>query len=180
LLLHNKSFDIIPLTNQNSIIMFGSLQAQEIEEVLTGQYVGRLGCSANGRIYIVPISYAYDGKYLYFHATREGTKIQMMRENQEVCFQTDRMENMANWKSVICWGTFEELTDEQERTKALKVLLGRELPIIASQTVKLSPGWPFQPENFNDIKGIVFRICITEKTGRFENIQMHAELDTFI
>jgi nitroimidazol reductase NimA-like FMN-containing flavoprotein (pyridoxamine 5'-phosphate oxidase superfamily) len=160
--------------------MFGSLQQQEIEEVLTRQYVGRLGCSANGRTYIVPISYAYDGNYLYFHAAREGDKIQMMRENPEVCFQTDIMENMASWKSVICWGTFEELTDEAERTEALKLLLSRELPIIASQTVKLTPNWPFQPEDFNEIKGIVFRISITEKTGRFENIQRHAETNTFV
>jgi len=159
--------------------MFGSLQQQEIEEVLTLQYVGRLGCSGNGRTYIVPISYAYDGSHLYFHADGEGTKIQIMRENPEVCFQADIMENMASWKSVICWGTFEELTDEEERTAALKVLLSRELPIITSQTVKLTAGWPFQPDDYNDIKGIVFRIRITEKTGRFENIQRHAETNTF-
>src|SRR4051812_42948183 len=137
--------------------MFGSLQDQEIEEILTRQYVGRLGCSSNGRTYIVPISYAYDGGYLYFHAAQEGTKIQLMRDNPQVCFQADIMENMANWKSVICWGVFEELTGEQERTGALKVLLSRELPIISSQTVKLTPNWPFQPSDYNDIEGIVFR-----------------------
>jgi len=160
--------------------MFGTLDAQEIENVLNRQYVGRLGCSAKGRTYIVPISYAYDGNCLYFHAAHEGAKIKMMRENPEVCFQTDFMENMASWKSVICWGTFEEVTDEQEREKALKVLLARELPIITSQTVKLTPSWPFQPEDFNEIKGIVFRIRITEKTGRFETIQRSAGMNTFI
>lgn len=160
--------------------MFGRLQEQEIEEVLSRQYIGRLGCSAQGRTYIVPISYAYDGNYLYFHAAQDGAKLQMMRDNPEVCFQTDVMENMASWKSVICWGTFKEVTDELERTEALKALLSRELPIITSQTVKLTPSWPFQPDDFNDIKGIVFRIHITERTGRFENIQKHAELNTFI
>ena len=160
--------------------MFGSLQDKEIEEVLIRQCVGRLGCSADGRTYIVPISYAYDGDYLYFHAVGSGTKMQMMRDNPEVCFQTDIMENMASWKSVICWGAFEELTDEKERTRALKVLLSRELPIIASQTVKITPNWPFQPDDFNAIPGIVFRIRITEKTGRFENTQKHADLKAFI
>src|SRR3954463_14619364 len=150
--------------------MFGILDSYQIEEVLNHQYVGRLGCSANGRTYIVPISYAYDGKCLYFHAAQEGNKIQMMRDNPEVCFQTDIMENMASWKSVICWGTFEELTDEPQRTEGLKILLSRELPIITSQTVKLTPNWPFQPDDYNEITGIVFRIRITEKTGRFENI----------
>ncbi|TKK71753.1 pyridoxamine 5'-phosphate oxidase family protein [Ilyomonas limi] len=159
--------------------MFGKLEAQEIEVVLSHQYIGRLGCSAGGRTYVVPISYAYDGAYIYAH-THEGKKIEMMRENPEVCFQADTMENMASWKSVICWGSFEEVTDEEARTDALKKLLARELPIIASQTVKLTPSWPFQPHDFNVIKGIVFRILITEKTGRFENIQKAAEMNTFV
>lgn len=158
--------------------MFGRLQDYEVEEVLTRQYVGRLGCSADGRTYIIPISYAYDGKYLYFHAAGEGRKIEMMRKNREVCFQTDSMENMASWKSVICWGIFEEVVDEQQRTDALKVLLGRELPVITSQTVHISPNWPFHPADYKDIKGIVFRILITEKSGRFENLLNQRNTET--
>src|SRR5690349_200196 len=133
--------------------MFGELEAQEIEEVLTRQHIGRLGCSAERRTYIVPISYAYDGKYLYFHSSHEGEKLKLMRKNPEVCFQTDSTENMASWKSVICWGTFEEITNEQERVAALKILLDRKLPLVTSQTVKISPNWPFHPHNYNDIKG---------------------------
>lgn len=161
--------------------MFGKLEPQEIENVLSHQYIGRLGCSAGKRTYVVPISYAYDGEYIYAH-TQEGLKIQIMRENPEVCFQTDTMENMASWHSVICWGTFEEVTDPGERTAALKKLLARELPIIASQTVKLTPNWPFHPHNFNDITGIVFRIRLTEKTGRFENLthQHTTEMKAFV
>lgn len=160
--------------------MFGRLEAPEIEEVLYRQYLGRLGCSGYGRTYIVPISYAYDGSCLYFHTNPDGEKLKIMRSNPEVCFQVDSMENMANWKSVICWGTFEEIQNEQERAAALKLLLARKLPTIASQTVKLSPNWPFHPNNYNDIKGVVFRICITEKSGKFENIQKAVEMNIFI
>ena len=159
--------------------MFGKLEAQELDNVLLHQYMGRLGCSAGGRTYVVPISYAYDGTYIYAH-THEGKKIDMMRENPEVCFQTDTMENMACWKSVICRGKFEEVTDKQERVNALEVLLARELPLIASQTVKLTPSWPFHPDDLNEIGGIVFRIGITEKTGRFETIQKVAGMNAFV
>lgn len=160
--------------------MFGKLKSQEIEELLFQQFVGRLGCHAGGCTYVVPFSYAYDGKYIYGHANHEGTKITMMRENPQVCFQTDEGENMASWQSVICWGTYEEIDNEKDRTAALKVLLGRELPIIASQTAKLSPDWPFLPEDYNDIKGIVFRILVTQKTGRFESIHRTAEMSAFV
>ena len=33
----------------------------------------------------------------------------MMRENPWVCVEVDHMDNLANWRSVIAWGRFEEL-----------------------------------------------------------------------
>ncbi len=148
--------------------MLSTLEKIEIEEVLKNQVIGRIGCHNDGITYVVPVSYAYDGSYIYGH-TFEGMKIKMMRQNPEVCFEVDIMENMANWKSVICWGHFEELTEEVDRKAALKKLLERALPIIASETVKITPLWPFSTDNLDNIKGIIYRINLTEKTGRFEH-----------
>ena len=147
--------------------MFGNLDNTEIEKVLKNQIVARIGCHANNMTYVVPTSYAYDGIYIYGH-TQEGMKIEMMRQNPKVCFEVDTMENMANWESVIAWGEFEEIIDLVEREKALKKLLERKLPIVTSKTVQLTPNWPFYSGNLNDIQGIVFRIKLTKKTGRFE------------
>jgi uncharacterized protein len=149
--------------------MFGNLNKTQIEKVIAGNIIGRLGCYADGKTYVVPISYAYDGQYIYAR-TFEGLKISMMRKNPNVCFQIDEMENMANWKSVVAWGAFEELTNEEERNTGLKKLIARILPEISSETVKLSPEWPFPTDDYKKIDGIVFRIRVTEKSGRFERI----------
>lgn len=151
--------------------MFGKLSNGEMEKVLTEGYVGRLGCHADGRTYVVPITYAYDGKSFYFR-TFEGLKLSMMRKNPKVCFQVDEMKDTANWKSVIAWGNFTELAGK-ERDKALKVLVSRNLPEISSEMVKISPTWPFPTDDFSQIKGVVFKIDVTEKTGRFEMIENH-------
>lgn len=148
--------------------MLGKLTTAEIEEVLQNQIVGRIGCHADDVTYIVPISYAYDGKCVYAH-TKGGMKIDIMRKNPEVCFEVESFENMANWRSVIAWGAFEEITNNDERKHALQILLHRHLPMVSSQTVHLSPNWPFEPADLNTIEGIVFRIELKEKTGRFEN-----------
>ena len=147
--------------------MIGKLEINEIESVLKNNIVGRLGCHAHNTTYVVPISYAYDGNYVYGH-TYEGMKIKMMRENPEVCFEVDVMENMANWKSVICQGKYEELTDAEERKKGIQKLLDRVLPIITSETVRITPHWPFPPSDLNKVSGIVYRIKLSEKSGRFE------------
>ncbi|MES1219646.1 MAG: pyridoxamine 5'-phosphate oxidase family protein [Bacteroidota bacterium] len=147
--------------------MIGKLNNEQIEELLKSQLIGRLACQEGSNIYIVPMSYAYDGKYIYLRSL-EGKKIEMMRRNHNVCFQVDDLSNMAEWKSVIAWGEFEELTDEIERKKAIKNLIDRQLPIVSSETTHLGNVWPFIPEDLNAISGIVFRILLKEKTGRFE------------
>jgi len=151
--------------------MIDILSSAEIEGLLYSQFVGRIGCKDDKTVYVVPISYAYDGKYIYCH-TYEGKKLDIMRHNPQVCFQVDEMKNMANWQSVIAWGRFEEVTDKGERIEALKILLNRELPIPSSVTTHLGKTWPFTGNGSNglaDIPGIVFRIYLTEKTGKFEN-----------
>lgn len=147
--------------------MIGELSHIEIEEVLKHQIVGRIGCHAGDMTYVVPISYAYDSTYIYGR-TKEGMKITLMRKNANVCFEVDEMKDMANWKSVIAWGKFEELIEKTTRIKALQHLADRILPLISSETTHLSPEWPFPDGNINDIDGIVFRIKLEKKTGRFE------------
>ena len=149
-------------------IMFGNLNQEEIEQVLHSQLLGRIGCHEEGTTYIVPISYAYDGEYIYAH-THEGMKIGIMRKDPRVCFEVENMTNMANWKTIICWGEFEEITSEVDRHNALEKLQDRILPSYPSVTTKLSPVWPFRSVDIDNIKGLVFRIHLSKKTGRFEN-----------
>ena len=147
--------------------MFGKLGNIQIEELLYKQVIGRLGCHADGLTYVVPISFAYDGEYIYGH-TQEGMKLDLMRKNPNLCFEVDDMLDMANWKSVITWGVFEELKESPDRNKALKNLIGRILPLISSETTHLSPQWPFPSNDLENIEGVVFRIRLTEKSGRYE------------
>lgn len=155
--------------------MTGLLGPRQIDDVLTKQLIGRIGCCNDGVPYVLPISYAFDGKDLYFHS-REGKKMDMMRRNPQVCFQADHMHTMADWESVIAWGTFEELVLKEEKDYALKLLLSRTLPLISSVTTHLGKTWPFvQDVKSEDIGGIFFRIKVAEKTGRFED-NVHSPL----
>lgn len=147
--------------------MIGSLSSEEIEDLLENNYLGRLACHAEGLTYIVPLSYAYDSGAIYVR-TFEGMKLNMMRKNPQVCFEVDILEDMSNWKSVIAWGEFEELTTREERNQGLKILMDRKLPTLSSSMTKLSADWPFRSEAFDDIPGVIFRVFLKNKSGRFE------------
>ena len=147
--------------------MLGILNELQIEQFLESQLVGRIGCHFDGETYVVPISYVYDGTYVYAH-TYEGKKLEMMRHEPRVCFEIDTLRNLSEWKSVIAWGEFEELKDPVERKYALHKLIERNLPILSSVTMHLSPEWPFHSDETEDIDGVLFRIKLKEKSGRFE------------
>ena len=147
--------------------MFKELNSGQIEQVISENIIARLGCSADGEIYVVPISYTYDGSYIYARSF-EGMKVSMMRKNPKVCLQIDTMKDMADWKSVIIWGTFEELTNEEDKKMALTKLTSRPLPEVSSDMVKFTEEWPFAPKDYSQVKGVVYRILVTKKTGRLE------------
>ncbi|GAB4092562.1 pyridoxamine 5'-phosphate oxidase family protein [Flaviaesturariibacter terrae] len=144
------------------------MNPEEIESFLRTQLVGRIGCHADGITYVVPISYTYDGSYIYCHSA-PGRKIDMMRKNPNICFQTDEFTELANWKSVIAQGVFEEITSDTEVHAAVHALVNRYLPIVSSETMHLGRLWPFEPASDEAIEGILFRISLTEKSGCFES-----------
>lgn len=149
--------------------MLGVLSDEQVDRLLHAEVVGRLGCHADGRTYVVPVTYAYDGSAIYGH-TSDGMKVRMMRQNPEVCFEVDRMENMANWQSVIAWGRFEELRGTAA-AHAMGLLMDRLLPLIASETAAPPHGRDPSEVHRADVAGrhvVVYRIVIREKTGRFE------------
>lgn len=147
--------------------MLGQLNNSKIEEVLKGQVIGRIGCHADDVTYIVPVSYAYDGQYVYVRS-KDGLKVEIMRKSPKVCFEVEAIHDMGNWETVIAWGTFEEISDIEERKAALKKLNDRRLPAVNSELSRLSSQWPFEPADLNKIEGVVYRIELKEKTGRFE------------
>src|SRR5436190_15863018 len=101
--------------------MLGTLTLLQIEEVIKGQIVGRIGCHADGLTYVVPVSYAYDGDYIYSR-TFEGMKINMMRRNPDVCFEAEDTKSLSKWRSVVAWGSYEELPEGLQRKEVVRVL----------------------------------------------------------
>lgn len=147
--------------------MLGILNDKQMDNLLHSQFTGRLGCHAGGRTYIVPVTYVYDGKYILCHS-REGLKLEMMRENPEICFEVDSIQNLANWQSVIIWGQFEELKAADAK-EAVEKLIERFKPFMVSETAHpTEPGESHDRRETTGFTAVLYRIHIREKSGRFE------------
>lgn len=141
--------------------MLGRLTRAQIEKVLRDGTIGRIGACADGKTYVVPITYVYDGTSVYGHTTA-GQKVLMMRKNPSVCFEVDEIRDMANWRSVIAWGRYEELAGDVALAAA-KLIAARLGPLTTSATAG-----PSGRTARGSRPPVSYRIRLTERTGRFE------------
>jgi nitroimidazol reductase NimA-like FMN-containing flavoprotein (pyridoxamine 5'-phosphate oxidase superfamily) len=132
------------------------LPDDRIEELLRAAIVGRIACcdhgadGRDGRPYLVPLAYGYDGEALYAHSGI-GRKIRIMRANPLVTIEVDEAAASDRWSSVIAEGIYEEILEPAERERAFRIIYRAPATI-----PNLSP------------ETVVFRIRLTAKSGRYE------------
>jgi len=82
---------------------------------------------------VVPLCFGYEDNALYFHCGSEGHKIDILRKNNNVCFEVDidceliEAEKACKWtmkyKSVIGFGKAVFMEDAELKRKALDVIM---------------------------------------------------------
>jgi len=75
-----------------------------IDSIIHRAHICRLAMSSNDHPYIVPLCFGYQGNTLYFHCAREGTKLDILKNNNEVCFEFDIDHQMVESEKACGWG----------------------------------------------------------------------------
>ena len=137
---------------------------EAIDTIIRRSRVCRLGMCDNGQPYIVPLSFGYDGDFLYVHVALEGRKVDILQRNNRICFEFDRLEEVTsadqacNWsmryESVIGFGVAEMLEDVDAKMAALNCIMRQY-----SDT-----DWTFTGQAVSATS--VYRIRIEEITGK--------------
>jgi nitroimidazol reductase NimA-like FMN-containing flavoprotein (pyridoxamine 5'-phosphate oxidase superfamily) len=137
--------------------MYGELSAGQMDELLQRHRFGRLGFVLNGEVFIIPVNYGYNGNRLYGHAP-EGTKVQGMRQNPEVAFEVDEIDDPAHWRSVLVQGRYRELHERVEKEAAF-----RRIVLQAGGGESSEVTWGMGLDHL-----VIFAIEVTQRHGRFE------------
>ena len=96
----------------------------EMHALLQRENFGHLGCARDGRPYVVPMHFAYDGKELYFFTT-QGMKTLYIDANPQVCLQVEEVKDTTHWRSVMVIGRATEITGTEEMQRAMKLITER-------------------------------------------------------
>jgi nitroimidazol reductase NimA-like FMN-containing flavoprotein (pyridoxamine 5'-phosphate oxidase superfamily) len=105
----------------------------DMEAIIRKSTVCRLALSHDNLPYIVPLCFGYEENLLYFHTAREGEKLEILKKNQNVCFEFDidhevvKGEKACKWgmkyRSVIGFGTGSVIRDPESKRHALDIIM---------------------------------------------------------
>jgi hypothetical protein len=105
----------------------------EIEAILKRAFVCRIAFSENNKPHIVPVIFGYTDNCLYFHSAPEGKKLDILRNNNNVCFEIDidfeivKSKTPCNWsakyRSVIGFGKAFFVDEVEEKRNALNLII---------------------------------------------------------
>ncbi|MGA2678470.1 MAG: pyridoxamine 5'-phosphate oxidase family protein [Sedimentisphaerales bacterium] len=104
-----------------------------IEDILRRATVCRLGLCEDNCPYVVPVCFGYKDNALYIHCGPEGKKLEIIRKNNNICFEVDidnelvKTDRPCKWglkyKSVIGFGKAVFVEDVESKRKALNVIM---------------------------------------------------------
>jgi nitroimidazol reductase NimA-like FMN-containing flavoprotein (pyridoxamine 5'-phosphate oxidase superfamily) len=106
---------------------------KEIETIIERADVCCIGLSDNNIPYIVPMHFGYKDNCLYFHCAKEGMKIDIIKQNNSVCFEMDINHTLlktegrpcgwsAKYQSVIGFGKAFIIESFKEKSEALNII----------------------------------------------------------
>lgn len=107
----------------------------ELEEIISRADVCRIALANDNMPYIITMNFGYSGETgtLYFHCASEGRKIEMIKQNNLVCFEMDTDhfisggERGCDWgmkfSSILGYGKIFIVSGEEEKIKGLNHIM---------------------------------------------------------
>ena len=136
-----------------------------LEQILKGSLICRIAMMDQDRPYLLPFNYGYRERTIYIHSAPAGKKIDMLRENNQVCFEVEHTaelikgEKACDWttlyRSVVGYGTVEIIEDHAGKKEGLEIIMGRHG---APDLVDFNPG--------NLKRMVILKLTITSITGK--------------
>ncbi len=142
----------------------------EIFEIVDSCGVAHIGMVENGKPYVAALNFGYERRggelILYFHSAAEGRKIDILKENPEICFEMDCINELIagdepccyswRYRSVVGNGRVEFIGSAEEKTHALNRIL--------CHLEKTENTFRYPEEMLKNV--CVFRVCTKDFSGK--------------
>jgi nitroimidazol reductase NimA-like FMN-containing flavoprotein (pyridoxamine 5'-phosphate oxidase superfamily) len=141
---------------------FRELNREECDALLARNHVGRIAFSYHDHVDIEPIHFVYEDGWLYGR-TGDGTKLRTLAHNRWLAVETDEVNALTDWQSVVIKGALYLL----DPTGPARETYDHAVSVMR----KFSPNALGENDPFPD-RTVVFRIHADQVTGRKASTQV--------
>ena len=104
-----------------------------IESILGAANICRIAMCDGNKPYIVPMNFGYKDNTIFLHSAKEGKKVEILRKNNNVCFEVDMETELKTaelacrfgmkYRSAVCFGKAHFIEGMEEKKKALDIIM---------------------------------------------------------
>jgi nitroimidazol reductase NimA-like FMN-containing flavoprotein (pyridoxamine 5'-phosphate oxidase superfamily) len=139
----------------------------EIEELLMKEKVCRFAMCDGDTPYVLPTTYGYKDGVIYFHSSKKGRKMDVLKDNNRVCFVVDTGHELVQgpldtsckstikFKSVVGMGRARLVEDVNEKRKAMDIIMAQMFG---------GSGFQYTDDGVRDMA--IIRIDVDSMTGK--------------
>lgn len=139
---------------------FRELTRAECEEVLARNHIGRIAFSYHDHVDIEPIHYVYADGWIYGR-TAAGSKLRTLAHNRWLAFETDEIEALFIWRSVVIKGALYLLEPTSSPAGVYEMAIGKIRQLVPAAFGEADP---------TPSRNVVFRIHVDQLTGRMAGV----------
>jgi uncharacterized protein len=116
----------------------GAYDRATIDSILDEALICHLGFVADGRPFVIPTIHARDGDTLYVHGSPGSRMLRAAKEGVDICVTVTLLDGLVlarsvynhsmNYRSVVVLGCARELTDRDEKLRAMRRVVEHVVP----------------------------------------------------
>ena len=134
----NEQFSVTETTRLKRLAKRGSYDVAIVHAILDEAMVCHVATTVGGRPRVLPTLHWRIGDRLYIHGARKNGIFQALRDGQEASVAVTLIDGLVlarsafhhsvNYRSVVAFGKFVEITDEAEQIEALHAMMEKFEP----------------------------------------------------
>jgi uncharacterized protein len=116
----------------------GAYDRATIDSILDEALICHLGFVSDGRPFVIPTIHARDGDILYIHGSPGSRMLRSAKEGVDICVTVTLLDGLVlarsvynhsmNYRSVVVIGRARELTDSDEKLRAMQCVVDHVVP----------------------------------------------------
>jgi nitroimidazol reductase NimA-like FMN-containing flavoprotein (pyridoxamine 5'-phosphate oxidase superfamily) len=131
----------LKITNRTKIKRLPKRGAYDIDticKILDDTFICQVGFKINGQVYIIPTNFGRKDNRIYIHGSNKSRMLKSFESGEDICISISIIDGIVlarsafhhsvNYRSVVIFARPEEITNEEEKNEALKIILEHIMP----------------------------------------------------